>query len=451
MTKRWISLVLALVVLLLVSAFSGCESGSDPAAQTGSETITICVDSQIKKMASELFAGMKADGKTTKIRFFVLSDNDAVRSNQMQQIRTEIMAGAGPDGFLLYTPADKSYNLTLKKNVTLPDHVDTIRGEDLVPVNKDFLFPDLNAIVHKDYFYPLDDMISQSDVIDLNEFPPAVLNAGTSENGLVVLPLLYTFPVKALKSDEIDDPAFLRSFWNDSPSENEPNVRRAVFDFRFLSSSFSALFDYEKEELAFSREELEKPYRFSLLGDSSSSFTNYTALSQDRPMMDATLARTWPENINEYKIYPMRNETGGITASITLSLAINANSSHAQEVFSYFEYFFREEVVTGVGFQKNERQRCCEKFYQSENCPPGILAQGGIQRKGCSSDETYQAVCDLLDEITWARFYSDIDYYMVDLHSPELASYLFGDQTEEEFSEAMDNLYHTLKTMLDEA
>lgn len=426
-----------LVMILLSALLMGCKAEKAPAsspdllsrAEESGEPLRVCVDSRLRAMADEILHGMSLEKTAPAIQFDVLPEDDLERNAKIQNLRTALIAGAGPDAFILYTPADKYFRTS--------------------PACKEFLFSDLNAIVHKDFFLPLDELIEKSELIDLEGCPPAVLDAGKSDKGQVVLPFLYTFPFAAVKSERLSDPGFTYSTWSELRESEEAYVRHAVFDGRFLSNSFSFIFDYQKGSVAFSKEELAERYK-GFVSEDPDIYLDECVPSYDEaffPLMSSEAPKKWDGLPEKYKVFSMPNELGGTTASITLSLAINTNSKSAEEAFSFFEYFFHNNVVTGSGFRNNTRVYCKDLFGSGKELQ-GICVKGGILEKNCPSDEAYQAARSLLETVNAARFYSDVDYYLYD---NEFSPFYASVQSEEAFAAAIDGVYSTLQMMAAES
>lgn len=106
--------LLLTVCLLAWSAFAGCQtqdtpqppepSGSEASASSTAQEgdpVVLCIEDSFEQDAYELENYLKATGVETEYEFLVLPDNTEDRETELTRLRTEIMAGEGPDAFIL--------------------------------------------------------------------------------------------------------------------------------------------------------------------------------------------------------------------------------------------------------------------------------------------------------------------------------------------------------------
>ena len=152
--KRKFAILLS--AMLLMQAVCGCggaaSSGTSSAsASTGSiaskssEKAVIVTDEQdfthengITRLAKEIYGDLN-------VEFFVLSEDAQERETQISSLRVEIMAGGGPDGYLLSSPTSNM----------------TFNGEG----HPATLFPDVQRTMQAGAFLPLDDYIKESEYL----------------------------------------------------------------------------------------------------------------------------------------------------------------------------------------------------------------------------------------------------------------------------------------------
>ena len=125
MLKRALAMIMAWVLLL--SLFSGCSKSDenylgDPVEK---DTLVICVDPGygidaytlephvlvVKEILRELGELLKKNCGIEKIAFELLPYNGVERETALQRLRTEIMAGEGPDVFLMRTLTTSEYDV----------------------------------------------------------------------------------------------------------------------------------------------------------------------------------------------------------------------------------------------------------------------------------------------------------------------------------------------------
>lgn len=106
--------LLLTVCLLAWSALAGCQtqetpqppepSGSEASASSTAQEgdpVVLCIEDSFEQDAYELENYLKATGVETEYEFLVLPNNTEDRETELTRLRTEIMAGEGPDAFIL--------------------------------------------------------------------------------------------------------------------------------------------------------------------------------------------------------------------------------------------------------------------------------------------------------------------------------------------------------------
>ena len=181
-------LSMLLAFCLLSVSLCGCQSqltsssqGSEVSAVSASSTIqegdpvAICLDESLEQDMEELIRYLEASGNETEYELLVLPEDTEDREPELTRIRTEIMAGEGPDAFILST--------------AIPGAVlDPSTGETM-----ESLFPNVEKSMYSHLFLDLEDMVQQSEIVDLENCNQAVMDVGVTGDGRFLLPLTYTF------------------------------------------------------------------------------------------------------------------------------------------------------------------------------------------------------------------------------------------------------------------
>ena len=165
--------LLLTVCLLAWSAFAGCQtqdtpqppepSGSEASASSTAQEgdpVVLCIEDSFEQDAYELENYLKATGVETEYEFLVLPNNTEDRETELTRLRTEIMAGEGPDAFIL--------------DATVPGTV-TDSGEPL-----EALFPNVEKSMYSHLFLDLEDMAQSSEIIDLESCNQTVMDVGVT-------------------------------------------------------------------------------------------------------------------------------------------------------------------------------------------------------------------------------------------------------------------------------
>ena len=110
-------LSMLLAFCLLSVSLCGCQSqltsssqSSEVSAVSASSTaqegdpVVICLDESLEQDMEELIRYLEASGNETEYELLVLPEDTEDREPELTRLRTEIMAGKGPDAFVLNSP-----------------------------------------------------------------------------------------------------------------------------------------------------------------------------------------------------------------------------------------------------------------------------------------------------------------------------------------------------------
>lgn len=449
--QKWFSLIF-LCCLLLVGIF--CIAGNsqmnavqrprNAPSQGDAQTAVICVDKSFQRTAEELLACYQAvyPDSAPEIEFLPIPAEENEREIFITKTRLEIMSGAGPDAFLV-SCADCFLNET------------------------EMLFSSPESAMHSRLFYPLDDLMADSQFFQKEQLNQNVLAAGQNEQGQVLLPLLYTYPVAWVEQAEADKADSLS--WEGLISSNSESLHMAAdlasgypLGFTFL---FPELTDWKKDNLLISREELSERIEEK---------RTLQALTSIPPNAGAWLLsyqffNSVPQN-QKLTFFPLCGEDGSITAAVTFFAAINANASpeKAAAAFSLFDFMLSDELVSGKGYYLGSTYDTFtgeeKKAYRGQNfyfydiyCGTGsavLFPVSGISAKDSGEflggsfqtnfDEGINAIEDFRDRIGHVRFYSSVDALLNTAAVESLGS-------EKPASELADEIYNRLLMILAES
>ena len=195
--------LLLTVCLLAWSALAGCQTQDTPqppepsgseasASSTGQEgdPVVICVEESFEQDAYELENYLKATGMETECEFLVLPDNTEDRETELTHLRTEIMAGEGPDAFVLSSSHPRLF-------------LDQQTMDPLEP-----LFPNVEKSMYSHLFLDLEDMVQNSEIIDLESCNQVVMDVGVTGDGRFLLPVAYDLPTVIVDRSALENPDY---------------------------------------------------------------------------------------------------------------------------------------------------------------------------------------------------------------------------------------------------
>ena len=372
--KKLLSLFVC--ALLLLSCCSACEKG--PEKEAGPVTLTILTElnnglgvspewgaDYYAQALNSVINEFNRTHDSVKIEKQVLpwDKTSSKREIQLQNLQTELMAGKGPDIFLLPSGVTEGENQTRLESV----------------------FPDVQMAMKNLFFADLSDYYDADEDLKTEELQQDVMNAGVLGGARYVLPLGWDMPVVAVNLDKIEEfgftqedfslpfPEFLRACDNSSPR----GVVAGMYS-EYTALCFPQLFDYEKETVAVPQELLSDTVdSFSSLFEHYKGFDNNTVtvgltaksldsyLSQDGapfhlsanlPFYVDTLHQTLDLMAmakcedEPVVFYPLRSGDGSTVAEVTFYGAVNANCEHPQEAYEFLRMLLMPEVQFQTGY-----------------------------------------------------------------------------------------------------
>lgn len=395
---------LAVLLLLLVfSSIAGCaktEGNKEVSVDTqtaakraeeriGKPVVTVLMDLPVEldyvtNEFSKTFSGMPGYETDFWVQFESIPARGQERDTAITRLRTEVMAGKGPDLFLC---AQRLYGVSA--------------GPDDTPF---FQFP--VQAMENHLFLPLDDYIDQAEYMDWDTLQPAVMAAGRSEEGQQIMPLAYTFEVTFFDKETYAPEHDFPMTWEEMLEDPDPNIRYAASSGGSrLQDIIGTLADYSKDVPAFSEEELRTW--------AGMQFDAWNALpenlkEEERPLtipLSPYELRNFDINLNgnqEYTILSAYNRDGGITANITAFAAVNRNARQPDIAFKLIDHLLKPEVQMTSPLVQN-RMEGMPVYVNTgdENTPRACLWQ--------MNPANFQAVSALREQINTAKFPGPLD------------------------------------------
>ena len=443
--KRFFSLFLCCLLILCGTLASGCKSNSPAgnSSEDGSPAVKVLVDLDCTRYGSgeagynamtELIYQIKANNGP-KIEIEYVPHTGTERDSKITALQTQIMAGEGPDLYIIACSSPDSINI--RNN---PEHP--------------FLFPYVQSVMRQNLFLPLDDYIENAHFMEWDKLTPAVMEAGKTEQGQMVLPLSYDFEATVFNRADISFYDSLPLTWDEIFSSRDLAlwVAGSYNDTKF-GDALGKLADYDTMELCFSEEELAKAAYETcyLLGQNITggfrnapphlsylfSRHNGRALSSVSP--PGLLAEKEPA------IVPLYNIQGGVTANITSFAAIDANTDCPEEAFFIADLLLSKKIqqssffscVDGMPVQEELLQVTDKVSLVKDDPDPWFFSDAG-----------YAELCRVRSEINAVKFYSPLDVALTDMYE----DIIVGDITrQEEIAEIAAETYRVLQMMLDES
>ncbi len=414
--KRLAALGLVLLMLVSITGCAGTGNGeakenldtqADAARleeQTGLTVVSVLVDlpmetryaapaGEVMERTLRRMPGFMKDFML-KIEYIPPACDGQERQIAMSRLRTEIMAGKGPDLLLC---SQKLYNASFS-------------GENDTPF---FNFP--AQAMENQLFLPLDEYIEKAEYLDMDGLQPVVMAAGRSEEGQQILPLAYTCRVTLFDREEYTPTAELPMTWEEMTEDSDPAIRFSSH--QYLPNIIGELADYSKDEPAFTEEELR-----TWAGRSFATWQTIPEnLREDQPLclpIDLLMLDSCQVDLageREYTMIPCYNLSGGVTAEITAFGAINRNARRPEEAFRILDYLMDSEI-----------QQSSPLFQSRISGIPVYTGTGNSDTPATSywkmNEANYQAFTQVQEQINVANFPGPLDecLWMVESYNQEV-------------------------------
>lgn len=409
--------LLLTVCMLTWGILAGCQSQQKPQPQepSGSEVsnsstaqeedpVVICIDETFERDFQELIRYLEASKNETDYELLVLPSNTEDREPELTRIRTEIMAGEGPDAFVLNGSHPRLF-------------LDQQTMEPLEP-----LFPNVEKSMYSHLFLDLEEMVQQSEIVDLESCNQTVMDVGVTEDGRFLLPIAYTFSTVMVDQSALEDPDYTFSTL-DQLLQSDQESLKGFFSYKTIvmfPDCMGTLADYKSQNLLVTTESLTKAIQQAdaLIALQDERYSGSEAVRGETGGSRAWMDLRYDEL--EYTVFPIPNQEGEITAGVTRYAAINRNTDHPQEAFAFIEQLFREELATGGSLVVNNYNYYPLRFDHDLPVKEQVLLDYIEPNTQAGTMESLRAAVNRIDS---AKVYSDLDLDIYELYETWHFSY----------------------------
>lgn len=469
--KKYFSLFFVLILTLVgFTACSGDTGVNDPELastgelpQSGTDSLRVLIDfpssrphtqstrnKTLEKFKKEIISAGGPNDITFDCIYYDYQygnngSNYGIREGDLTRIRTEIMAGKGPDVFI--TVCDPEY-------------------EDPV-----FKYPD--QMMSRRVFLPLDDYIEKAKFMEWDKLTPIVMEAGKTDEGQMVLPLTYSMPLTVFRKEELEHtPSQTLTFFDIAESSNPASLfspeRTTEFgeytmDGDRLAAVFSELVNYDTETLAFSEEDIKEI--ILVLGDLESrrakgeyddilsyyhtnlmvGFNSYP----DDEMYNAMFAGI--EGKESLPLFPLYSTQGGYCATITSFAAINRNTKRPDDAFFVLDYLLSLECQCSPLYANLTYNQAIPTHEDAMQRRTEVVSEGVSYNYGYPTwylgRSNFDELCALRENISYVRFRTELDEKLVSL----LAISKYSPSSGESLNREVHNAYMEMQMMLAES
>lgn len=349
-------------IMLLISLLTGCGIVSEPIESTqgkidiiqekvetsidGEELWVLTVNSGMKRIIEKVAERFEEEHSDVTIKITHGPENGEETDVWLEQLRTQIMAGEGPDLFLL--PAENISSAS--------------------PIQ------DANQFMRAGLCLDITDYYNNDEELSKSAFSSAVMDAGVVDGTRYVLPLRFNFPViyahvQQLEAHHltVDDLQKGMSSLADLTQTLEPGAIGSDYGDWFFNlywmNSLSQLINYEDQAVVLKKAELVEylaDYRtlttwgFSISSGSPtlSSYVGHDSFwTKDGQYIFLGTLGNLAQNLRIAKAegidlatIPMRASDGSLIANISYYGAIGANTKHPDVAYEFLRQLLLEET-----------------------------------------------------------------------------------------------------------
>ncbi|RKJ39216.1 hypothetical protein D7X94_13350 [Acutalibacter sp. 1XD8-33] len=366
---------------------------------------------------------------------------------ELTHLRAELMAGAGPDVFLL----------------------SGFGGCD-AKLPESSLFPNPEHAMASGFFLPLDEYVENASFMDLGKLQKTVMDAGCYEGSRYILPMFYRLPFGDIyREGNPVNPAELPASWDEALVHEEQLVRdnygMQMFSVGFRQAVFGQIADNVNEELLIEQEELFQRTKeaVELYREMKSHYTPIT--------YDETVNSSWGDIVSGGKatssvpdetFYAPRNSQGQIAAAVEHWCAVNRNTQHPEDAFFIADILLSKEFLSLERFWGKEntahdgKGKETKMFWMAAtgNVPvyADYLTTGISYRNATTYKNLREALAEAESDIAYVYFTGNVDKEMDRMFREFIDKVDAGEEiTDEEIRKATDKCYSTMKMMLAES
>ena len=361
-----------IIAILLVVIFTACKTGekleSAPTIEVTTNEgkkelpmVTVLVDLNQSDLSTSAVSDLLSSTPGYGTEFMLLTDtmptiwdqDTQVRDAALTRVKTEILAGKGPDVFLLESPATYSGN----------------KGSSVFPFPK--------KAMDNHLLLPLDEYIEKSGRIEWDKLVPKVMEAGRNDEGQQILPMTFGFDVIGFNKEQFTLDAELPMTCDEMLESSDRMVQYAGISRSTFRNVFGQIEDNKNDTMFISEENIISRYEQFREVASQADFPEF---SVEDPLNDrGTAARynlgghgsMFMEGGNDYWLLPHYNTEGGITATVNSFAAINRNTKSPDLSFRVLETIFsasgqRSDLFTQLDGQPVHMDVSCPGWSASQ-------------------------------------------------------------------------------------
>lgn len=402
-------LFLILMIILLVM-LNGC--GERTVVNTGNKKLWVVVEEFSRQELQELISMFESEYNNVEVELDILPVSEEARTAKIEQLRVEIMAGHGPDVYIL--------------------PVDNLRV-DSTSVRVEQLFPDVAQSMYNGLFYDISQYYEADKTMGKETLVAKVMDAGVIEGERYILPLFFNLPITLVNTEIQTSAALDMEILNASRRDLLDAVQTAkdtklacgieINEEAFGFNMYSRLIDYESGQVLLTAQEVAeymRKYQANrvLVGNTfehrtevksnydeffgTSGFPLYSYSRLDTALGIKAAAK---EADVELHILPVRAIDGSLIADIVYWGAVGAGCSCPDLAYEFLRCFLLEDFQWSSAVTNGWPVRCAE-----ENSYTPVLKEIDMARFSIPQERSvYARMLNKLNDPTNDYAPSDVD------------------------------------------
>lgn len=334
------------ISMMILFIFNGCMSINESThpSEDLPEELWILLDIPISNtknpastMIENLANGFEDSHENMQIRLDILPVNLEERDARLEQLRAEIMAGKGPDVYLVAT--------------------DNLRSDDGKFVRPDSLFTDVTLSMYNGVFTDIGQYYDADDALGKDSLESIIMDAGVVDGARYVLPLFYDYPIIVTTEEKLAQSHISKDTLESDMGTimEELLAREDVYLFSatdldeeiFGFNLYSNLLDYDTGKVLITAEEIAEYMRLYQAKREIIKDTYLGELSleefvdSEQPFINTRLsvAKTY----EECKIIPMRGLNGTLIADVDYWGAVGSSCANPTLAYEFLRMFLLED------------------------------------------------------------------------------------------------------------
>lgn len=391
MKINWKKIIVAAGLGISILGCMGCKEKTVEEKEN-QNVLKICTQTSYVENMEMLIGTWEYFNKPLKAELIVIPNDPDEAEIKISEIRTEMLAGGGPDVFFMNDR--RCFGLSTWEEEGMP-----------------MLFQNPEKVMYSGTFLPLDSYIKNAKYFNPEHYNPVIMEAGKTEEGQCLLPVTYDYRISYFEEYQEEPIQMPLPSW-DSLVSGEAGFTSTMFS--SINYSFPDLLgeyvDYENAKLLLSEEELYQyvldAIDFGIFAENGPEVKGLDLIQTEQDFAGSFLRDSvgYKRNINSLLANP--NREGGINANITTWAGINKNTKRPTQAFSFLDLLFSDEVMTREGFPEADKYAGSAITFGFMGVP---THQEAFENECNLSDDTEKAFRVLNSQINSARFSSDFD------------------------------------------